>query len=85
MKKSLWLEVTQDKYELPVAVASNPYELAEMTGTTPGGIKSMVSKYKHGKVKQCRWRKVEVEDEDDEEKSKDYSICHIMHFCFYRL
>lgn len=31
----------------------------------------MVSKYKHGKVKQCRWRKVEVEDEDDVESNSE--------------
>lgn len=42
-------------------------------------------------MKQQIWMEVTLdeyelqEDEDDEEKSKDYSICHIMHLYFHRL
>lgn len=42
-------------------------------------------------MKQQIWMEVTLdkyelqEDEGEEEKSKDYSICYIMHFCFYRL
>ena len=58
----LWLEVTQDKYELPLAVAIDQHELARMRGTTAAKIRACYSKYKTGKSKQCRYRRVEVEE-----------------------
>lgn len=55
----LYLKVTKDKYELPLAVADSPEELAIMVGTTPKNVLSCISK------KYPTWKKVIVDDEED--------------------
>lgn len=54
--KKLYVKCTTDKYELPIAVADNPGELANMLGVTTGTVRSSTSKRKNG------YYKVEVED-----------------------
>lgn len=57
----LWMEVTQDKYELPVAVAESKKELAEMRGIKPKTIQNAIMRAKsHGW--QCKYKKVYVEE-----------------------
>lgn len=56
----LYLKVTRDKYELPVAVADSAAELATMVGTTKNNVLSCISK------KYPTWKKVIVEDEEDD-------------------
>ena len=53
----LYLKVTPDEYELPVAVADNRKVLAEMVGTTPEYVSSQISK------KQKGWCVVNIADE----------------------
>lgn len=55
----LYLKVTRDKYELPVAVAESPKELAIMLGTTKNNVLSSISKKRH------TWVMVEVEDGEE--------------------
>lgn len=62
MTKAIWMKVTMDEYELPVAVADSVRELSEMTGATDNNIRSSYSKYKSGQRKTCQYRKVEVEE-----------------------
>lgn len=38
----LWMKVTKDKYELPVAVADSATELAKILHTSPGTIYSSI-------------------------------------------
>lgn len=38
----VYLKVTKDKYELPLAIADSPSELAEMVGTTSNAITSAI-------------------------------------------
>lgn len=63
MKKTkgtvLYMMLSSDEYELPVAVAESPTELARITGTTRSNILSSIS---HGYKRFC---KVEVEDDND--------------------
>lgn len=61
----LYMMVSKDKYELPIAVADNVRELAEMTGGSENSIRSFISKYEHGDIKNSRYRKVVVDDEQD--------------------
>ena len=56
---TLYLKVTKDKYELPVAVAATKQELARMVGRHESGI---YRAFKEGR-ESCY---VEVEVEDDE-------------------
>lgn len=39
----LWLLVSQDEYELPLAVADSATELARMVGTTQNNISSTIT------------------------------------------
>ena len=57
MKKALYIAVTLDKYELPIAVADSPKELAELYGTTRNVVSSMISHEKAG-IERSRYRKV---------------------------
>ena len=41
----VWMAVTKDKYELPIAAADTAKELAEMIGRTPGTIGNAVSRF----------------------------------------
>lgn len=61
--KVLWLEVTQDEYELPLAVAIDQHELARMRGVTPEHIKYNWYAFTHGRTTRCKYRRVEVEDD----------------------
>jgi hypothetical protein len=55
---SLYLATTHDKYELPVAVADSPRELARIMGTTSGSISSSISH------KRPYWYKIEEEEDE---------------------
>ena len=62
---TIWLKVTMDKYELPIAVADSAKELAAITGASINTIKSSHCRYaKHG----CKspYRKVKVEEDEND-------------------
>ena len=56
MTRYIWMEVTPDKYELPVAVADSLNALAKLLGVTPAAISHGVHKY----GEKSKYRKVEV-------------------------
>lgn len=56
MKRYIWMEVTQDEYELPVAVAGSLNALARILGVTPSAISHGVKKF----GSRSKYRKVEV-------------------------
>ena len=57
MREVLWLAVTPDKYELPVAVAETAKELAIMLGVKKDTIHSTIS---HAKKKGYKSKYVKV-------------------------
>lgn len=57
---TLWMEVTQDEFELPVCVADSIQELAEAAGTTKRNIQYALSKRKRGITKHGRFVRVEI-------------------------
>lgn len=57
-KKYLYIAVSLDEYELPIAVADNVPELARMMGTTVNVINSSISR------KTRRYHKVENIEEE---------------------
>lgn len=59
----LWLCVTQDEYELPMAVADGATELAKMLGTTVDSITSAAWKARKGK--KTKYRTVDVNENED--------------------
>ena len=59
----LWMQVTDDKYELPLVVAKSAGELARLTGQKRSSICSCIS---HAEKRGGRSRYVRVIIEDDE-------------------
>ncbi len=59
----IWMKVTHDKYELPVAIADSAAELARKLGVSKGSIESSVSRQKRGLNLHSIYRRVEVEDD----------------------
>lgn len=51
----IWMKVTTDKYELPIAVANSAKELAQIVGTTTSVIYTERCQYRAGKRKTCPW------------------------------
>lgn len=59
---NLWLQVTSDKYELPLAVADSAEQLASLIGVKTNNIFSAISNAKRGGYR-CQYVKVELEEE----------------------
>ena len=64
---TIWMEVTQDEYELPVAVADTSFELSRMRGLEKRTVLKDLWRWKNGKVSRCKYRKVEIDDEPDQD------------------
>ncbi len=57
----IWLAVTPDEYELPIAVADSAKELADMLGISTPTVKTSVLRHSDGSLTGRRLIKVEVE------------------------
>lgn len=60
--RNVWLKVTMDEFELPLAVADSSAELAKICGVTAESIQSSMSRAKR-KGQKSPYRKVRVERE----------------------
>lgn len=59
----LFIYVTNDEYELPLAVADSQAELARMTGKNPMSISHALFHVRHGDYKHSRYQEIEVDDD----------------------
>lgn len=59
----LYLEVTRDKYELPVRVTETVKEMATLTGLKPASISTEISHRLNGTRPKGKFIRVEVEDD----------------------
>ena len=62
---TVWLEVTQDKYELPVLVALSAGELARRAGVNKTTVSAEASRHARGIHKRTRFLKVDIGDDDE--------------------
>jgi len=62
-RNCLYLKVTNDKFELPVAVADSVIELSEMIGIHRRSLESIFCKIRKGKYGNSMYKIVEVDDE----------------------
>lgn len=62
----IWMLVTRDKYEFPVAMAESAGKLAQILGVDRNSILAQVNRVKRGKRKRSRYVCVEI-DEDEED------------------
>lgn len=60
---NVWMKVSKDRLELPLAIADTAGELAKICNTSPGCIMSIVSKSKKGIIKNPGFVKIEIEDD----------------------
>lgn len=63
---TVWMEVSKDEYELPVAIADSVRELAAYRGISPSTIRASISAYKHGRMKHLKYHCIEIDDEEEE-------------------
>lgn len=63
-KMVLYLAVSLDRYELPIAVADSARELEQMLGLGRGTVVSHISKVKQGRLKKQKYFRVEIEEEE---------------------
>lgn len=69
MKNVVWMKVTHDEYELPVAVADSSRELAQICGVKLSSIYSIMSHAKNS-YRNYSWSpyiKVRLEDNEEDE------------------
>ena len=64
MPKQLYLKVTNDKYELPVAVGDSVIDLARLLGLNRSSLESVFSKVRHGYEGYRMYKIVEVIDDE---------------------
>lgn len=68
-KKYLYMEVTADEYELPIAVAGSGAELARMKGLDPHSVYRDIYRKGSGKMRGSKYVKVKCEETDDEDET----------------
>lgn len=61
----LWVAVTADEYELPIAVARTGEELARMLGITKQSLYRAYSQHRNGTIK--NWKNYKIVKVSDEE------------------
>ena len=63
MAETYYMEITKDKFELPVAVAETTGELAKLRGVEANTIRCVMSHAKKQKRK-CKYIKVVIDEEE---------------------
>ena len=66
MYHPVYMEVTKDKFELPIVVADSAYELARLCGVNVSTIMHSISTRSKRVVKSSQYKRVWVNDQDDE-------------------
>lgn len=62
----IYMEVSRDKYSLPLAVADSAKELAELRGVKRNNIESIISNTKKNGWNNPKYIVVEVDEEEDD-------------------
>ena len=61
---NIWMMVTSDEFELPLAVADSASELAEICGVKANIIYSSISHHHAKGFKRCKWVCVKISEGD---------------------
>ena len=62
---TLYLAVSADKYELPIAVADSARELERILGLGKRTVTSRISRVRHGTLRKQKYFKIEIDDEEE--------------------
>ena len=63
MSETVWMEVTNDKYELPTCVASTATELARILGKSESTVYNAIYRARE-RGGRCRYVKVPLQEDD---------------------
>ena len=63
--KYLWMMVSSDKYELPLAVANTAAELGKIAGVRTDTICKMAAMAARGELKRSKYVRVPVKEDND--------------------
>lgn len=63
---TIYMMVTDDRFELPLAVADTPKELAEMIGKNVNAIYKAIGRRRCGETKRSIYQKVEIKENENE-------------------
>lgn len=66
MYRPVYMQVTKDRFELPIVVADSAYELARLCGVNVSTIMHSISTRSKRVVKNSQYKRVWVSDSDDE-------------------
>jgi len=61
-KRYLYMIVTQDEFDLPIAVSESPSEIARIAGTTSNNVMSIACNAEKGIIKRSKYRRVLKDD-----------------------
>lgn len=56
----IWMKITKDKFELPVAVADSCEELADICGVSAYTVRNSWRRYAKGKIKKTKYIMVKI-------------------------
>lgn len=70
MAQYIYMVVTNDAYEFPVAMANSVHELAKMIGVRPNSISSSMS-HARSRGQRCKYVRVELDEEEIGENEHD--------------
>lgn len=60
----IYMAVTKDEYQLPLAVADSPTELAQICSVNVSTVNTIVSRWRRGIIQKPRYVYVEIGDEE---------------------
>lgn len=64
MLTRVYMQVTKDKYQLPLAIANTIFELSKITGEQDGTIRTNIRRYECGEQEYPRFLKVDIDTDD---------------------
>lgn len=64
MKQNIYMAVTTDKYELPLALETSYEELSKITGVSVNSIKYSIYKHLSGRHRGIKFIKVKIDTDD---------------------
>lgn len=73
-QKYLWLAVTADELELPLAVADTARELGKMCGVGKSTVENCVARGRSGRIAKHKYVKVRTDDAETDIEDKQRSV-----------
>lgn len=77
MNQYVYMMLSKDEYELPIAIADTVSELAQIVGVKPSQISSTINKAEHRGTRKPRFIRVQITNDDSASKGKQRGVVMI--------